>query len=184
MNFLPFKKINKESISTENNIKSIISKIKDEIESAKVKFYNTKPRNYLTSLIRVNMGSGIPIENYINDIKKIFNKYGSVTPCEEYKEKNMNGYKNCELNKVKYYTMLKNLLIILKNNNIVKEFMDNNYKTKFIKYINKKSDDLQKEKIDKHKSRSNEKSLSEKKNNRDLEGLEGGKKILKKSVKK
>ena len=59
--------------------------------------------------------------------------------------------------------------------------MDNNYKTKFINYINKKSDYLQKEKIDKHKSRSNKKSLSEKENNKDLEG---GKKILKKSVKK
>ena len=171
-------KINKKLISNENKIKSIESKIKDEIKSAKEKFNSTNSRNYIKSLIRINNGRGIPSENYINDIKKIFNKYGSVTPCEEYKEKNMNGYKNCESNKVKYYTMLNNLLKIL--NNDVYSQMDENYQKKISEYIEKKSDYLQK-KIDKHKSRSNEKSLSEKKNNGDLEG---GKKILKKSVKK
>jgi hypothetical protein len=87
MNFLSFKKINKESITTENNIKNIKSKIINEIENAQEKFLSTKPRNYIASLYRFNNGKGIPIENYIKDIKKIFNKYGSVTPCEEYKKK-------------------------------------------------------------------------------------------------
>ena len=75
MTLLSFKKINKESISTEINIKSIESKIKDEIKSTEEKFHSTKPRNYLTSLFRINNGSGIPSENYINSIKKNFNKY-------------------------------------------------------------------------------------------------------------
>ena len=162
-------KINKESISTENNRKSIRTKIIDEIKSAKEKFNSTNSRNYIKSLIRINNGRGIPSENYINDIKKIFDKYGSVTPCEEYKEKNMNGYKKCEYNKVNYYTMLKDLLEkILKND--VYFNIDENYQKKISEYIEKKSDYLQK-KIDKHKNLS-------------IKDLEGGKKILKKSVKK
>ena len=185
------KKINKESISTENNIKSIKLTIKDEIKSAKEKFDSTKSRNYLKTLFRTNNGRGIRIENYIYDIKKIFNKYSSVTPCEEYKEKNMNSYKKCEDNKVKYYNMLKTLLEEILDSDFVKYIIDyerfggNDYYTSFKNYINKQINKIKIKKDNHQKKLSDVESSVEKKNNK-INLQSGGKKttIKKNTIKK
>ena len=160
-NYFNFKKINKEAIKNENSIE----KIKSMIEK------------------RIKIAQGTEI--YIKTIKNMFNAYDSVTPCG-LKMFNMSGYKKCEYNKVKYYTMLKGLLEkILENIFSNKPSLQyTNHGRSFKNYLDEKIKKIQ-SKIDKHKSRSDPKllmeSLVEKKNNK-IKLQSGGKKTTKKTT--